>query len=461
MVNIRINVKIFLASPSDLQEERRAAKSVVEEFNNNWADNLGYQIELVGWEDTISAVGRPQSVINRDLDQCELFIGVMWKRWGTPPNDSGPYTSGFEEEFEISMSNLQERGSPEISLFFKNVDADLLRDPGDALKKVIAFKKKITTKRTILFQTFDDIGEFQSKIRSSITRYVQDLKSAEDRKRIEESQARSLKDNTSQSLTEITSSLNLPLSTEGANFLRNFISKTEGDSGQELVSTSDVARFRLLASKIGILGNDRQLLGVHDSNILFVHRSELELSTLEQMSLIDSSFAHYSSKSTPLWYWITKQDVFNRKWLQLFTLDGTTEKRVGAISAMRLVSESLSSDVLHNKDECISSWFSEIAPSALKVAALEYLAECGTETDLNVIESEVDRADSQITTAAVDAILRIKARNSRESAILALFELQPPSVKTTLLSTLFENGASIGTAVLRQGVTHRSRIFDQ
>jgi hypothetical protein len=100
MADSRKIVKVFLASPSDLQEERRAAKSVVDEFNKLWADSLGYHVELVGWEDTISGFGRPQEIINRDLVQCELFVGMMWKRWGTPPSNTGGYTSGFEEEFE-------------------------------------------------------------------------------------------------------------------------------------------------------------------------------------------------------------------------------------------------------------------------------------------------------------------------------------------------------------------------
>ena len=135
MASTRNIVKVFLASPGGLKEERLAAKSVVDEFNKLWADFLGYQIQLVGWEDTVSRVGRPQNVINRDLEQCEYFIGIMGTRWGTPPEESGPYTSGFEEEFRTSISRREETGRPEISLLFKNIDQDLLDDPGDELKK--------------------------------------------------------------------------------------------------------------------------------------------------------------------------------------------------------------------------------------------------------------------------------------------------------------------------------------
>src|SRR6266849_6206912 len=102
MANSRKVVKVFLASPSDLGDERKAAKSVVDEFNGQYAEEFGYQVELVGWEDTISGFARPQAIINRELDRCELFVGLMGKRWGTPPGGSGSYTSGFEEEYERS-----------------------------------------------------------------------------------------------------------------------------------------------------------------------------------------------------------------------------------------------------------------------------------------------------------------------------------------------------------------------
>ncbi|MGA7867528.1 MAG: DUF4062 domain-containing protein, partial [Stellaceae bacterium] len=91
MADTRKILKVFLASPGDLPDERRAAKSVVDEVNGLFANEFGYQIELVGWEDTISSFGRPQAIINAELERCEFFIGLMWKRWGTPPDLSGPY----------------------------------------------------------------------------------------------------------------------------------------------------------------------------------------------------------------------------------------------------------------------------------------------------------------------------------------------------------------------------------
>jgi hypothetical protein len=84
MSSSRKIVQIFLASPSDLPDERQAAKAVVDAFNKQWADYLGIQVELVGWEDTFKRFGRPQEQINLDLDRCEAFIGMLLAQMGYP-----------------------------------------------------------------------------------------------------------------------------------------------------------------------------------------------------------------------------------------------------------------------------------------------------------------------------------------------------------------------------------------
>ena len=103
MPETRDFIRVFLASPGDLTEERQAAKQVIDEVNEEWGEYLGSHVELVGWEDTVARFGRPQAIINGDLERCEVFVGMLWKRWGTPPGGESKYTSGFEEEFSISL----------------------------------------------------------------------------------------------------------------------------------------------------------------------------------------------------------------------------------------------------------------------------------------------------------------------------------------------------------------------
>jgi hypothetical protein len=105
---------------------------------------------------------------------------------------------------------------------------------------------------------------------------------------------------------------------------------------------------------------------------------------------------------------------------------------------------------------CVNTWFSETSETKLKVEALKYLGDCGTTTDLLVVKEEFDRADHQTTNAAVDAILRINLRDSCDNAILALFELQTETIAPDLLVALFAKSDSLDTAILIQGIGHRS-----
>lgn len=439
-------------------DERRIAKSVVDEFNNLWADALGYHVELVGWEDTISGYGRPQATINRDLERCEFFIGIMWKRWGTPPDISGPYTSGFEEEFTISVCSRQKTGRPEISLLFKDVDDELLRDPGEELKKVIAFKDKIVSEKVILFETFGDPQEFERRIRRCVSSYVQGLQAKEATELSGESQTRPSDNNPPQSVIDKTAT-ETPFSAEGVKFLQEFVAKTERETEDNASFTPvQVARFRLLASIIKREPNDMHSLGVHDSNILFANRCAFTLGRQEVFGLISSGLDHFSSENTPLWHWYAAVNGFTQKnWLLLYSvISKSTERRISALSAMRLISEPLFPEPPFDRETCVRLWFSEDAPNALKAEALGYLGEHGLTVDLPALKQELDRADYQTRSAAIDAIIRVNLRDSREKGILALYELQPESVNRSILRALFGNGAVIRTDILSQGVEHRS-----
>jgi hypothetical protein len=60
------------------------------------AGAIGWHVELLGWEDTLPGASRPQDKINEDVDRCELFLGLLRRRWGEPPG--GKWSTGFEED---------------------------------------------------------------------------------------------------------------------------------------------------------------------------------------------------------------------------------------------------------------------------------------------------------------------------------------------------------------------------
>jgi len=109
-------VKVFLASPGDLNKERSIAKNIVERVNNVFSRQTGYYLDLLGWEDTLPGFSRPQELINKEVDSCDLFIGVLWRRWG---QSTGKFSSGFEEEFTRARERRIKTDIPELWLFFK------------------------------------------------------------------------------------------------------------------------------------------------------------------------------------------------------------------------------------------------------------------------------------------------------------------------------------------------------
>ena len=181
MAKTRQIVKVFLGSPGDLPDERKCARELVAELNGQWADAFGIQIDLVGWEDTPSAYGRPQETINRELERCEVFIGMMWKKWGTPPDTAGKYSSGFEEEFEISVGRRRSEGKPEISLFLKDIATEFLADPGPDLRKVLAFKDRLIAQKEIYYEQVSDTRDFEKKLRRCLNKYLTDLWQSQNR----------------------------------------------------------------------------------------------------------------------------------------------------------------------------------------------------------------------------------------------------------------------------------------
>lgn len=137
-------IRVFVASPSDVLNEVDRVSRVVEEFNHGLAEGMGVKLELMKWDKFIAPLmGRPEEVVLKqiDLSDLDIFIGIIWLRFGTPTGGINPllgseFESGTEEEFLWAFKIWKETGYPKI-LFYRCTrpphDLNLI-DPNQLLK---------------------------------------------------------------------------------------------------------------------------------------------------------------------------------------------------------------------------------------------------------------------------------------------------------------------------------------
>ncbi|MGL4630516.1 MAG: hypothetical protein ACRCVT_04845, partial [Leadbetterella sp.] len=165
--------KIFLASPSDTEAERRAADEVVDEINKSIGSRDNFRLELLKWEnDTYPSMGEDgQDVINKQIGgDYQIFVGIMWKKFGKPTKRAG---SGTEEEFELAYDRFMKKNDIQIMFYFNSCpipqDADLVQ-----FQKVREFKRKIENLGAY-HKPFDSTKDFEKNLRMDLTRYVKDI----------------------------------------------------------------------------------------------------------------------------------------------------------------------------------------------------------------------------------------------------------------------------------------------
>jgi hypothetical protein len=164
---------IFLASPSDVADERAKFADVIADWNRAWSRDLGLRLELVRWEDdAYPAIGLDaQDVINQQMPtDYDLFVGVMWARLGTPTGRAG---SGTEEEFERALAcHLEAPDAVDILFYFKDAPISPSKLDPAQLAKVQEFKASLQARGLLLWE-FSGVEQFEKLVHLHLTRHVQ------------------------------------------------------------------------------------------------------------------------------------------------------------------------------------------------------------------------------------------------------------------------------------------------
>lgn len=176
-------VSIFVASPSDLSEEREILEAIVDEINLTHARGTGIRLELLMWERDVSpAIAEDaQSAINRQIPKdYDVFIGMFWNTIGSP---TARAESGTVEEYQWAKKRYDKDPSKiNMMLYFKDAPPLSMEDfDPDSFKKVREFRSKVGAEA--FYREFVSCDDFEKRVRVDLTKLIFDWPSS--RKRVE------------------------------------------------------------------------------------------------------------------------------------------------------------------------------------------------------------------------------------------------------------------------------------
>ena len=151
-------LRIFLASPSDLRDEREVVRVCVEEHNARRRGESNVTYDVIGWERVRGTARRPQEAINELISESHFLIAIFKGSWGSEPNSPWGYTSGTEEEL---FTGLLELGLVEQPM--RDVWVAFIHDPSPAAR-IVQLKKQMSTYHSIMYESIADNRELKAKL---------------------------------------------------------------------------------------------------------------------------------------------------------------------------------------------------------------------------------------------------------------------------------------------------------
>lgn len=166
-------VSVFVASPADVADERDKLEELIYELNNAHGRERGIRLDLIRWKNhSYPGVGvDSQEVINSQLpDDIDVFIGIMWCRYGTPTNRAD---SGTVEEFERAKARYDsDNDSVKIMFYFKDDPVPPSQLDTEQMTRVNDFRNHLGSEGA-LYWNFVGIQEFEKLVRLHLTRQIQ------------------------------------------------------------------------------------------------------------------------------------------------------------------------------------------------------------------------------------------------------------------------------------------------
>lgn len=165
--------QLFLSSPGDVVTEQKLAEQVVMEFNRAWSRFFSIHVEALRYETHVypRAASDPQAAVNEAIgDQYDLYVGLMWKRFGTPTPRSG---SGTAEEFERAIARHREQPEEvQVAFYFRDVSDVDRAEAAKEIDQIESFRNRMGASGT-LWWGYRDPEDFEALFRIHLAYHIQ------------------------------------------------------------------------------------------------------------------------------------------------------------------------------------------------------------------------------------------------------------------------------------------------
>lgn len=165
--------KIFVSCPGDVTKEKEIVERVCKRLENaKLYSGIDISIKVLYWKDIIGTYGdRPQTLINRVFENYQVYLGILWMRFGTATEDPATgkvYESGTAEEFDLAVRKKEAGHDIDIAFFQKAALED--RPNLEQYEKVLTFMKQI--KVNIWVNSFIDDVDFSLQVNQLFTQLL-------------------------------------------------------------------------------------------------------------------------------------------------------------------------------------------------------------------------------------------------------------------------------------------------
>jgi internalin A len=154
-------IKIFLASSSELIEDRRSLREFISVENDRYHEK-GIYLKIIQWEYFVDSISkeRLQEEYNKALKESDIFLSLFFTKVGR-------YTS---EEFENAFGQFKNTGKPYIYTYFKDAPVSYNQIAESDISSKFEFEKRLEN-----LGHFKTIYKNMDDLKNQFRRQLEDL----------------------------------------------------------------------------------------------------------------------------------------------------------------------------------------------------------------------------------------------------------------------------------------------